>query len=107
MTSIFLGIGLTTGLHIASWLVSNNLVVFVYISKDEKKCRMSYISYWGNREELLCNIEDIKLIKCSKLSIFSYKIQFKKNKNSLKLITREAIIFNNAKCRKVLGSDVI
>lgn len=104
---MFLGIGLTTGLHVASWLISNNLVVFVYLSKDEKKCRMSYISYWGNREELLCSMEDIKPIKCSKLSIFSYKIQFEKNKNSLKLITRDATIFNNAKCRKVFGSDVV
>lgn len=79
----------------------------MYLSKDEKKCRLSYVSYWGNREELLCDIEDIDVIKCSKLSIFSHKIQFKKNKNTLKLITRDATIFNNAKCRKVFGSDVI
>lgn len=68
---------------------------------------MSYISYWGNREELLCNIEDIESIKYSKLSIFSHKIQFQRNKNSLKLITRDATIFNNAKCRKVFGSNII
>lgn len=68
---------------------------------------MSYLSYWGNRVELYCNIEDIEPIKYSKLSILYHKIQLKDCKNTLKLITRDATIFNNAKCRKVFGSDVV
>ncbi|KAL5233208.1 hypothetical protein ACI65C_000618 [Semiaphis heraclei] len=102
-----IGLGLTAGLHIASWIISNNLVVFVYISEDDQRCRMSYISYWGNREELYCNIEDIKPIEISKLSLLNHKINLIGSSITLKLITRNSTILNNAKFRKVFGSDII
>lgn len=102
-----IGLGLTAGLHIASWIISNNLVVFVYISEDDQRCRMSYISYWGNREELYCNIEDIRPIEFSKLSLLNHKIILEDSSIKLKIITRNSTILNNAKFRKVFGSDII
>ncbi|CAI6362365.1 unnamed protein product [Macrosiphum euphorbiae] len=102
-----IGLGLTAGLHIASWIISNNLVVFAYISKDDQTCRMSYISYWGNREELYCNIEDIRPIEISKLSFLNHKIKLDGSSITLKIITRNSTILNNAKFRKVFGSDII
>ncbi|XP_025194861.1 transmembrane protein 186 [Melanaphis sacchari] len=102
-----IGLGLTAGLHIASWVISNNLVVFVYLSKNDQRCRMSYISYWGNREELYCNIEDITPIELSKLSILNHKIKLKGNSITFKIITRNSTILNNAKFRKVFGRNII
>ncbi|XP_026806597.1 transmembrane protein 186 [Rhopalosiphum maidis] len=102
-----IGLGLTAGLHFASWIVSNNLVVFVYTNKDDQKCRISYISYWGNRKELYCNVEDITPIELSKLSLLNHKIKLKGNSITLKIITRNSTIFNNAKFRKVFGSNII
>ncbi|CAH1736410.1 transmembrane protein 186 [Aphis gossypii] len=101
------GLGLTAGLHIASWLISNNLVVFVYISEDDQRCRMSYISYWGNRKELYCNIEDITPIECSKFNLLNHKIEFENSPMKLKIITRNSTILNNAKFRKIFGSNII
>jgi len=103
----FSGLGLTAGLHFASWIVSNNLVVFVYTNKDDQKCQISYISYWGNRKELYCNIEDITPIELSKLSLLNHKIKLKGNSITLKIITRNSTIFNNAKFRKVFGNNII
>jgi len=68
---------------------------------------MSYITYWGKRAELYCNIEDIEPIVCSKFDILHYKINIKENNSKFKIITRDATIFNNAKFRKVFGDDVI
>lgn len=79
----------------------------MYISEDDQSCRMSYISYWGNREELYCNIEDIKPIEISKLSLLNHKINLIGSSITLKLITRNSTILNNAKFRKVFGSDII
>lgn len=104
---MFIGAGLTIGLHAVSLLCSNNLVVFVYLCQDEQKCRMSYVSYWGKRQELYCNIEDVKPIECSKLDFLNHKIKLNGNKNTFKIILRDATIYNNAKLRKVFGSNVI
>lgn len=90
-----------------SWLLTNNLVVFVYLSEDQQKCRMSFISYWGYREELYCDVEDIEPIECSKLDIFNHKIKVKGRKKTFKIISRDAVIFNNAKFRLVFGSNII
>lgn len=68
---------------------------------------MSYISYWGNREELYCNIEDIRPIQISKLSLLNHKIKLDGSSITLKIITRNSTILNNAKFRKVFGSDII
>jgi len=68
---------------------------------------MSYISYWGNREELYCNIEDIRPIEFSKLSLLNHKIILEDSSIKLKIITRNSTILNNAKFRKVFGSDII
>lgn len=101
---------MTTGLHIASWLLSNNLVVFVYLSEDEQKCRMSYISYWGNREEIFCNTDDIKPIECPKSLVskfLNHKVYLKDNENTYKMITFDATILNNAKFRRAFGKNII
>lgn len=82
-------------------------MVFVYLSKDEQHCRMSYISYWGNREELYCHIEDIEPIECSKLSILNHKVKVKGRESTFKIISRDATIFNNAKFRLIFGSNII
>lgn len=82
-------------------------MVFAYLSEDEKKCRLSYVSYWGNREELYCDIDDIEPIKYSKVQILNNKIQLNGSKIKYKIIIRDATIFNNAKFRKVFGSDII
>jgi hypothetical protein len=68
---------------------------------------MSYISYWGKRKELYCNIDDVKPIEYSTLDIFNHKIKLNGNKNTFKIILRDATIYNNAKLRKVFGSEVI
>lgn len=102
-----IGLGLTAGLHIVSWIVSNNLVIFVYTSKDDQRCRMSYLSYWGNRKELYCNIEDIKPIEFSKLSFLNHKIRLKGNSITFKIITHNSTILNNAKFRIVFGNNII
>lgn len=68
---------------------------------------MSYISYWGNREELYCNIEDIRPIEISKLSFLNHKIELIGSSMKLKIITHDSTILNNAKFRKVFGSDII
>jgi len=88
-------------------MISNNLVVFAYISEDDQRCRMSYISYWGNREELYCNIEDIRPIEISKLSLLNHKVKLNGNSITLKIITRNSNILNNSKFRKVFGSYII
>lgn len=102
-----IGLGLTAGLHIASWIISNNLIVFVYMSEDDRRCRMSYISYWGNREELYCNTEDIIPIEFSKFSLLNHKVKLKESSITLKIVTRNSTILNNAKFRKVFGSNII
>lgn len=80
----------------------------MYLSQDEQKCRMSYISYWGNRKELYCNVEDIEPIKPSKLNLLNHKIKLKGSENTYKIIINiEAVIFNNPKFRKVFGSNVM
>lgn len=79
----------------------------MYLSQDEQKCRMSYISYWGKRKELYCNIHDVKPVECSKLDILNHKIKLNGNKSTFKIILRDATIYNNAKLRKILGSNVI
>lgn len=105
---IFSGFGLTAGLYLTTRLLSNNLVVFAYLSQDEQKCRMSYISYWGDRKELYCNIEDVEPIECSKLNLLNNKIKLKGSKQVYKIIiNNDAVIFNNAKCRKVFGNNVL
>lgn len=68
---------------------------------------MSYISYWGNREELYCNIEDVEPIKCSKLQYLNNKINVNGSKIKFKIILRNATIFSNAKFRQIFGSEVI
>lgn len=68
---------------------------------------MSYISYWGDRSELFCDIEDIESIECSKYNFLNHKIKLKENKNTLKICLHQSIIFNNAKLRKILGCDII
>ncbi|XP_050524003.1 transmembrane protein 186-like [Daktulosphaira vitifoliae] len=102
-----IGIGLTTGLLTSCWLLSDRLVIYAYISDDELKCRMSYISFWGNRNELYCNIDDIKPIKNSKLDFFNHKIKFVNNNNSFKIILQDSTIINNAKFRKIFGDQIM
>jgi len=68
---------------------------------------MSYISYWGNRKELYCNIEDITPIECSKFNLLNHKIEFEESPMKLKIITRNSTILNNAKFRKVFGNNII
>lgn len=68
---------------------------------------MSYISYWGNREELYCNIEDVELVKCSKLQFLNNKIKLNGSKIKFKIVLHDATIFNNAKFRQIFGSEVI
>lgn len=104
---MFLGLSLTAGLHIFSFFLSNNTVVFVYLNKDEQECRISYISYWGKRTELYCNIEDIEPIQYSKYNFLIHKITLKTNGKTLKIITRDATIFSNDKFRKIFGSNII
>lgn len=104
---IFPGVGLTAGIHLASLLLTNNLVIFVYMSEDEQMCRMSYVSYWGKRAELYCNIEDIEPITFSKLDLFNYKIKVKGNNNTFKMVIADATFFNNAKFRLAFGSEII
>lgn len=94
-------------MHVASWLLTNNLVVFIYLSEDEKTCRMSYVSYWGSRTEFYCNVEDIQPIECSKKDFFNHKIKVNGFNKLFKIINRDATIFNNAKFRLVFGSNVI
>lgn len=95
------------GFHIASWLISNNFIVFVYLSEDGQNCRMSYISFWGKRAEIFCNIDDIEPVKCSKLDILGYKIKLKGNDNTYKISLHGADIYNNAKFRKIFGDEII
>ncbi|VVC40812.1 Hypothetical protein CINCED_3A008950 [Cinara cedri] len=103
-----IGFGITAGLHLVTMFLSNNLVVYVYISPDEQKCRMSYVSYWGDRAELYCDIEDIEPIKYSKLDLLNNKIKVNGNKRIFKIIiNNDSIILNSSKLRKVLGSDLV
>ncbi|XP_050423516.1 transmembrane protein 186 [Adelges cooleyi] len=102
-----IGIGLTAGLYTSSWILSDYLVVFVYISDDEKKCRMSYISFWGARKELYCNVDDIQPIQCSKLDIFNNKVKIKNNNKTFKIVLPNSTIMNNAKLRILFGDEVI
>lgn len=76
------------------------------MNEDEQECQFSYISYWGKRRELYCNIEDIKSIQYSKYNFSIYKIKLKNGK-TLKIIIRNATIFSNDKFRKIFGNDII
>lgn len=68
---------------------------------------MSYVSYWGSRTELYCNVEDIQPIENSKRDFFNQKIKVNGFNKPFKIINRDATIFNNAKFRLVFGSNVI
>lgn len=68
---------------------------------------MSYISYWGKRKELYCNIKDIEPIRCSKFDFFNHKIVLKGNLNTFKITIRDATILNSAKFRQIFGSTII
>lgn len=77
------------------------------MSEDEQNCQMSYISYWGKRSEIFCDIKDIEPIKCTKLDVLNYKIKLNGNDKTFKIILQGADIYNSAKFRKVFGDEII